>query len=170
MTRRDFVLKWLLYAAALLPVLALELYVFPRFPIFGLVPSLLPMSAVIVAMLEGPVAGLGFGLFVGVLHDALIPGVPGVIIVGMTLLGGAAGTLSRYGVQKNILGCLAGCAGALGIISVVRILYHLLRGTASLWRLLAVALPEIVLSLVFLPLIYAIFLWVHRRVPQVSLL
>lgn len=170
MTRRDFILKWLLYTVALLPVLVLDLYIMPRLPIFGIIPSLLPMAAVTVAILEGPVAGTGFGLFVGILYDALIPGLPGAMIVGLTLLGGAAGTASRYGVHKNMLGCLACCAGALGIINIVRIFYHLLRGTASLWNLLAVAVPEILISLVFLPLIYGIFLWVYRRVPQISLL
>lgn len=170
MARRDFILKWLLYAAALFPILALDLYVMPRLPIFGIIPSLLPMAAVTVAMLEGPVAGTGFGLFVGILHDALVPGLPGVMIIGLTLLGGAAGTLSRYGMQKNMLGCLACCTGTLAIINTVRLFYHLLRGTASLWQLLAVAVPEILISLVFLPLIYGIFLWVYRRVPQASLL
>lgn len=170
MTRRDFILKWLLYAAALLPVLVLNLYLMPRLPIFGIIPSLLPMAAVTVAVLEGPVAGAGFGLFVGILYDALIPGLPGVMIIGLTLLGGAAGTVSRYGVQKNMMGCLACCAAALSVINAVRVFYHLLRGTTSLWQLLAVAVPEILVSLIFLPPIYGIFLWVYRRVPQASLL
>jgi len=39
MTRRDFILKWLWYATALAPILILNLYLLPRFPIFGIILS-----------------------------------------------------------------------------------------------------------------------------------
>lgn len=170
MSQRDFILKWLLYALALLPILILEQYVLPWFPIFGIVPVLLPTAAIILAVLEGPVAGAGFGLFVGILIDALSPDLVGIMTLGLSLLGLAAGTAARYGVRQNMLGCLICSACALCVINFARIVYFLLRGIASLWPLLSVALPEIIISLVFLPLIYGIFLWVYRRVPQASLL
>lgn len=170
MTRRDFILKWLLYALALLPIVLLEIYVFPRLPIFGIIPTLLPVAAVTTAMLEGPVAGAGFGLFVGILSDAMTPGTPGFSIICLALLGYAAGAAARYGIRQNMLGCLICSAGALAVLGLLRIVYSLFRGVASFWRLLLVALPEIVLSLVFLPLIYGIFLWVFRRVPHASVL
>lgn len=170
MTRRDFLLKWLLYALGLLPILALELYILPQFPIFGIIPTLLPVAAITVAVLEGPVAGAGFGLFVGILSDALVPGLPGTMTFGLAFLGMCAGATARYGVRQNMLGCLVCSAGALLIIDLIRILSHLLRGKASLLALLAVALPEIFWSLVFLPLIYGVFLWIYHRVPKPSLL
>lgn len=170
MARRDFILKWLLYAIALFPVLLLEVYIFPRIPIFGIVPSLFPIAAVAVAMLEGPVAGAGFGLFVGILSDALTPGTPGAMIFFLAFLGYATGIASRYGISQNMLGCLICSSSALFLINLLRIIISLFRGTASLWRLLAVAFPEILISLVFLPLIYGIFLWVFQRVPHVSAL
>ncbi len=170
MTRRDFILKWLLYALALLPVLLLEIYIFPWIPIFGIIPSLLPIAAITVAMLEGPVAGAGFGLFVGILSDALTGGTPGTMILFLAILGYAAGIASRYGIHQNMLGCLICSASALFFINLLRIIHSLFRGTASLWRLLAVAFPEILISLVFLPLIYGIFLWVFHRVPHISVL
>lgn len=170
MTRRDHILKWLLYVLALLPILALDLYLLPWFPIFGTVPTLLPVAAVTVAVLEGPMAGAGFGLLLGVLSDALIPGLPGAMTLGLSLLGMAAGAAARYGVRQNLVGCLICAAGALVSIDLVRTVSWLLRGKASLPALLAVALPEIFWSLVFTPLIYGIFLWVARRVPRASLL
>ncbi len=170
MTRRDFILKWLLYALALLPVLLLEVYIFPWIPIFGIIPSLLPVAAITVAMLEGPTAGAGFGLFVGILSDALTAGTPGPMIFFLAVLGYAAGIASRYGIRQNMLGCLICSASALFLINVLRIIHALFRGTATLWRLILVAFPEILISLIFLPLIYGIFLWVFRRVPHVSVL
>lgn len=170
MTRRDFILKWLLYALAFLPVLALDLYVLPWFPIFGTVPTLLPVAAITVAVLEGPAAGAGFGLFVGVLSDALIPGLPGTMTFGLSLLGMAAGAAARYGVRQDLLGCLLCSAGALAVIDLIRAAAWLLGGKAALLELLAVALPEIFWSLVFLPVIYGMFRWVFRRVPRASIL
>lgn len=170
MTRRDLILKWLLYALGLLPIFALDLYVLPQFPIFGIIPTLLPVAAITVATLEGPVAGAGFGLFVGILSDALIPGTPGSMTVGLAFLGLCAGAAARYGVRQNMLGCLICSSGALALIALIRIFSHLLQGKAGLWPLLAVAVPEIFLSLIFLPLIYGIFYWIYQRVPKPSLI
>jgi len=168
MTRRDFILKWLWYATALAPILILNLYLLPRFPIFGIIPSLLPIAAITVAVLEGPLAGGGFGLFVGILSDAFIPGLPGSMTLALAILGMGAGAASRYGVHRNLAGCFLCSAVGTVIIHLIRLIYFLLRSVAPLPTLLAVALPEIFWSLVFLPLIYAIFLWVYRRVPQAS--
>ena len=168
MTRRDFMIKWLWYALALTPILILNLYLLPRFPIFGIIPSLLPIAAITVAVLEGPAAGGGFGLFVGILSDALIPGLPGAMTLALSVLGMGAGAASRYGVHRNLAGCLLCSSSAMVLINLVRLIYSLARSVAPLPDLLAVALPEILLSLVFLPPIYAIFLWVYRRVPQAS--
>lgn len=168
MTRRDFLIKWLLYALALLPILVLNVYLLPWFPVFGIIPTLLPVAAVTVAVLEGPAGGAGFGLFVGILSDALIPGLPGAMTLGITLLGIAAGTAARYGVRQNLTGCLICSFAALTVIALFRVAAFLLAGRAPLLSLLAVALPEIVLSLLFTPLVYVIFRWVYRRVPQAS--
>ena len=168
MTRQDFLIKWLVYALALLPVLILALYVFPWIPIFGTIPALLPVAAITLAVLEGPVGGAGFGLFVGILADALIPGIPGTMTFALSVLGACAGAAARYGVRQNLIGCLL-CSGcALLIINVARVLYLFLRGTADMGTLLLTAVGEIFWSLVFLPLVYGIFLWAFRRVPKAT--
>ena len=51
MTRQDFLIKWGVYALALVPVWFLELFVLNRFPLFGVAPMLLPLAAVCVAVL-----------------------------------------------------------------------------------------------------------------------
>jgi rod shape-determining protein MreD len=170
MTRQDLVIKWLAYVLALLPILVLDLFVLPWIPFWGALPCLLPVAAVTVAVLEGPAAGAGYGLFVGVLSDALIPGLPGAMTLGLTLLGLCAGAVARYRVRQNFLGCLVCSAGALAVIDLFRVLSALLQRRAGLLPLLRLALPEIVWSLVFLPLIYAIYLWVFHRVPKPSVL
>ena len=170
MTRGDFILKWFFYVLALTPVLVLGLFLLPWFPIFGTIPVLLPVAAITVAVLEGPLAGAGYGLFVGVLADALIPGQAGGMTLALPLLGVAAGMAARYGVRQNLPGCLICSAGALVIIDLFRVLSFWVRGVAPLLRLLAVAVPEILWSLAFTPLVYLIYRWVFRRVPKATVL
>ena len=170
MTRRDFLIKWLVYTLALLPILILTLYVFPWIPIFGTIPALLPVAAITVAVLEGPVGGAGFGLFVGILSDALIPGIPGTMTFALCFLGACAGAAARYGVRQNMVGCLICSTGAMFMINLIRVIYLLLRDAAPLGILLSTSLAEVFWSLVFLPLIYGIFLWVFRRVPKTTVL
>lgn len=170
MTRQDFLLKWLVYALALIPILILALLIFPMIPIFGIVPALLPVAAITVAVLEGPAGGAGFGLFVGILSDALIPGIPGTMTFALCFLGACAGAAARYGVHQNMVGCLICSGSALCVINVVRVLWLFLRGTAPLGTLLLTALGELFWSLVFLPLVYGIFLWVFHRVPKATVL
>ena len=56
------------------------------------------------------------------------------------------------------------------MINLIRVIYLLLRDAAPLGILLSTSLAEIFWSLVFLPLIYGIFLWVFRRVPKTTVL
>lgn len=170
MTRGDFILKWAIYALALTPILVLGLFLLPWFPIFGTVPVLLPAAAITVAVLEGPVAGAGYGLFVGVLSDAFIPGQTGTMTLALPILGIAAGIVVRYVLRQNLLGCLVCSAGALVVIDLFRVLSFRLRGVAPLGQLLWVALPEIFWSLLFTPLVYLVYRWVFRRVPQATVL
>ena len=62
MTRQDLIHKWAVYALALLPVWLLDSCILPRFPLFGITPMLLPLALTAVAVLEGSVAGAGFGM------------------------------------------------------------------------------------------------------------
>lgn len=170
MTRRDFLIKWLVYALALIPILILTLFLFPRIPLFGTVPALLPVAAITVAVLEGPIGGAGFGLFVGILADAMIPGIPGTMTFALSFLGACAGAAARYGIHQNLVGCLICSGSSLVLINLVRVIFLFLRDFAPLGPLLLTAVGEIFWSLVFLPLVYGIFFWVFQRVPKATVL
>ena len=170
MTRRALVHKWSFYALALLVVWVLDAYVLPRYPVFGLSPMLLPLAAIAVAVLEGTVAGAGFGLGVGILCDAVYFNPDGAMTVGLCLLGVGAGALSQYVVRQNLVGCLLCSLLALVCIDGVRVLANLLTGAAALPVLLSLAGREIAWSMVFVLPVYALFLWVFRRVPKKTVL
>lgn len=165
-TTRDFCIKWGVYALAVLPVWFLETTVLNRFPVYGVIPMLLPLAAVAVAVLEGAVAGAGFGLFVGVLCDAVYFGASGGMTVSLAVLGACAGGLAQYALRQNLLGCLVCSAAVLVVLDGLQVLRRLLLAGDPLPALLRVAVPEVLWSLVFVFPVYAIFRWVHKRVPE----
>ena len=169
MTQRDFLTKWLIYGLALLPVWFLEVYVLSRISIFGVSPTLLPLAAITVAVLEGGASGAGFGLAVGVICDAVY-GTNGAMTLSLTLLGAAAGITAQYLVRQNLVGCLLCSLAALAFIDAGRIAARLLTGQAGLPAMLSVAGREILWSMVFVFPVYALFLWVFRRVPKKTVL
>lgn len=164
MTTKDFSIKWLAYALALLPVWFAQAFLVNRFPLFGVVPSLLPLAAVAVAVLEGASAGAGFGLAVGVLCDAVYFGGHGFLTLGLCLIGWGAGAASQYVLSRNFGGCLLCAAAGLVLIDMVRVFAGLFTGLASLPALLRVALPEVLWSLCFVCLLYPWFAWVRGRI------
>ena len=163
MTGRDLFQKWLTYSLLLLPILFLERLVFPHIPLFPVLPVLLPFAAVMIGMLEGTEAGVSFGLFVGLLCDiCYYHGASLVFFV--PLLGLYAGILSRHGLHQSLWGALFCFATSLMLIDITRILPLLLSGKASLAALLRVAGPELLLSLLFSPLVYVLYRLAYRKV------
>lgn len=168
MTQRDFLTKWLIYGLALLPVWFLEVYVLSRVHLFGVSPTLLPLAAITVAVLEGGAPGAGFGLAVGVICDAVY-GTNGAMTLALTVLGAAAGITAQNLVRQNLVGSILCSAAGLFIIEAFRVGWRLLFQVADLTALLKVAAPEFLFSIVFTPLIYAIFHWVWSRTQFATL-
>ena len=168
MTQRDFLTKWLIYGLALLPVWFLEVYVLSRISLFGVSPTLLPLAAIAVAVLEGGASGAGFGMAVGVVCDAVY-GTNGAMTLSLTLLGAAAGITAQYLVRQNLVGCVLCSAAGLFLIELFRVGWRLLFQVADLPALLRVAAPEFLFSMIFTPLLYAIFHWVWSRTQFATL-
>lgn len=163
-------LKWGVYALALLPVWFLELFVLNRLPVLGVTPMLLPLAAAAVGVLEGTMAGAGYGLLVGVVCDAAYLSTHGAMTLGLCLLGLLTGLLARYTLRQSLVGCLVCSALVLVGIDVCRIGIRLLRGTADLPALLRVAGPEILWSMAFVFPVYGLYRWVFQRVPKRTVL
>lgn len=170
MTTKDFVIKWLAYALALVLVWLLEAYLLSALPLFGVKPMLLPLCAVATAVLEGAAGGAGFGLAVGILFDATHPGLPGVNILLMALLGLGLGLLAQYILRQDLVGCLICSVLALVAIDALRIFWRSLFSAAPLSGMLTLAGKEIGWSMCFSPLVYLIFRWVFNRVPKATVL
>lgn len=164
MTTRHQVHKWLIYALALALVWFAEAMVLWRVPFFGVIPVLLPLAAVAAAFWEGARRGAVFGLCVGVLADAVYPGTPGGMTLGLCLMGLVTGAASQYGVRQTYFGYLL-CAGAsMAALELCRVAGGLLTQLGSLEALGSVALKEGLWSLCFTVGIYPLFKLVYSRV------
>lgn len=169
MTRRDLIHKWLVYSLGLLPLWLLDAYILPRYPLLGAAPMLLPLAVAAVAVLEGAYAGTGFGMAVGLLWELAYPGGFGGLVFGMALAGMAMGALSQYALSQSFPGCLLCSGGLLLLLDGLRVLRGLITDTAGLYDLLAVAIPEILVSLLWLPVVWLVSSAVHKRVGGTKL-
>ena len=147
----------------------LDEFVLNRVPLFGVVPMLLPLTVVAVAVLEGSVAGAGFGMAVGLLWELAYPGGSGILVFGMTLAGMLTGSIAQYALSQSFVSCLLCSAGVLAMIDGARIVRYLFVQAETLDVLLQVAASEIAVSLCFTPFIYLLFRMVFRRVGGTKL-
>ena len=152
-----------------MPVWLLDEFVLNRVPLFGVVPMLLPLTVVAVAVLEGSVAGAGFGMTVGLLWELAYPGGSGILVFGMTLAGMLTGSIAQYALSQSFVSCLLCSAGVLAMIDGARIVRYLFVQAETLDVLLQVAASEIAVSLCFTPFIYLLFRMVFRRVGGTKL-
>lgn len=161
--------KWSVYALGLLPVWLLDAFILPRFPLWGVIPMLLPSAVVAVAVLEGAYAGTCFGMSVGLLWELSYAGGFGGLVFAMALVGMAVGGLSQYALSQSLPGCMLCSAGVLLLLDGLRVGRGLLTQSAQLHQLLQVAVPECLLSLAVTPFIYLLFRTIFNRVGGTKL-
>ena len=108
--------------------------------------------------------GAGFGRGVGLLWALAYSSGKGMMVIGLTLVGLLTGAAAQYALSQSFLGCLLCSAGALAAIDLWRIAVRLFVRSAGWTSMLRVAVPEILWSLAWTPLVYLIFHAVYRRV------
>ena len=164
MTTQDLVFKWFCYALGVVPVWAAETLFLNRHPLFGVIPVLLPLAAVAAALWEGARAGAVFGLCLGIVADAVYPGIPGEMTLLLCLIGWLTGAISQYGVRQTYPGYLFCATAAMGLLEVVRVLWAIFSQLGPLPAILLTAGKEALWSLCFTPLIYPLFKLIYRKV------
>ena len=164
MTRQAWLRKWFSYALALLGVWCLDAYVLSRFPLFGVTTILLPVAVTAVGVLEGVAGGAGFGLATGLLWATAYPGSQGGRILLLTVMGLFTGALAQYALAQTLWGCVLCSAVVVIIIEAVQAAKELFFLRAQLLPILRTALPQLIWTLCWVPVVYGIFHRVFRRV------
>lgn len=160
------VFRWSLYALGVVPVWILETMVLNRLPVLGVIPVLLPLAGVAVALWEGPIPGGIFGLCLGLVADALYPGTPGGMTLGLAFIGCLVGLLAENGVRQSYLGYLLCSAICMLLLDGVRVLWGAVSGLGPMGALAIVGLKEAVWSLCFTPALYPLFRAIHRKTAK----
>lgn len=162
MTRWNRVTQWLAYTTALLITLFFERLVLSRLPLLEVFPVLLPIALVAYATLEGPRAGAGFGIMVGVLMTVSAGG--GFWRVAVCSAAGlGAGLMTRYTLRQDLVGHLLCCL----MVLLGRMLWCvgvcLLLGVVDWIILLKIGGLELLWSMIFAWPIYLMFRFVCLR-------
>ena len=111
--RNETIFKWLLYAAATLLCLLVQTALLQRLELWGVIPFLYPLLAVIPATFVGPLAGSIFSLCVGVVCDLMLPGpIPCLFTLVFPLAGLCAGLLAQSWLPAGFLCSLVSAAAA----------------------------------------------------------
>ena len=164
MTRQAWLQKWISYTLALLGVWLLDAYVLSRFPVFGVTPILLPVAATAVGVLEGVSGGAGFGLATGLLWATAYPSSMGLRVLLLTVVGMLTGALAQYALSQTLMGCLLCSAATLAVIEAAYAAQELFFLRATLWSVLRSALPQLLWTLCWAPVVYGVFHRVFLRV------
>jgi len=153
--KRKAIKKWGMYTGFGLLMLILQEYLLTRLKVGGVHPMLGGVLTAVVAMFEGGIAGGAYGMFIGVLQDAFVVGPEGYYALVYFGCGMAAGFICRYMFLKSFLtaGLWSTLITAFTTL-VYFLIFYLLTGRAGISDLWKTAIPEIVYSVVFLPLIY----------------
>ncbi|MBE6973096.1 MAG: rod shape-determining protein MreD [Ruminococcaceae bacterium] len=163
MTRQDWLRKWFSYALALLPVWWLDAYILSRWPVFGVTPVLLPVAVTAVSVLEGVSGGAGFGFCAGLLW-ATYPGGYGSRVLLLTVMGMFTGALAQYALAQTLMGCVFSSAAVLAALELIRVAQELFFLRSQLLPALSSAIPQLLWTLCWVPVVYGIFFRVFTRV------
>lgn len=162
MRYRQNIIKWVLYGLMLwfactiqitMPLKAANVHALP----------ILPM-AVLAAVFEGPRGGAVYGFFAGLLCDAFIPGADGFFAVYLLLACFAVGAIVRSYFKVSLATALIWAVVAHVAADLLYFLFFILiPGRAGPFALVQVALPELLLTLPYVPFFYIVSRGVHRR-------
>lgn len=164
--RRSDVGKWLLYALGVWVVWIAETLFLNRLPILGVIPVLLPLAAVAVGLWEGALPGAVFGLCLGIFADAVYPGLPGGMTLGLCVIGWLTGAMSQYRVRQNLLGYLICAVAAMTALEVFRALSAALSHLGALSHILSLGGRELACSLLYAIPVYLLFKLLHHLVSK----
>ena len=156
--------KWVFYGLAYTVLAVLQTTVVPNIVLLGVHPNLLPMAAAMVAVLEGGVPGAMFGLFAGIICDALYPTFEIIHMLFLFVSGYFIGRLVAALFRRNFVVCALSALISLTVLDfLLALLFFLIPGRAGSSVLYEVVLPEIALSALATPPVYGLLRLVHRK-------
>ena len=153
--QRRSLLKWGLYALALVVLSVLQDVILSRFSLFGARTDLVPCGIFLICMLEGLEAGSVFCLVSSLVYlfSETAPGPYCLVLI--TFLGVGAAFFRQSYLQKNF-GATVFCAGACVFLYELLIFFAVLFTGLTTWNRFGVFLATGVISVAVTPLLYPV--------------
>ena len=159
--------KWLLYAAAAAALVLLQDAVLHRITVWGVIPFLYPLIAVLPATYEGPAPGAVFALCLGVFCDALLPDqFPCLYTLAFPVAGMLAGGLSRRVLPAGVFCTVAAAAVSFLLTDLLRCLLLWTSGKIVWGPALFLIFRECLIALPLAIPATWLFRLVHRKVHE----
>ena len=160
---RQNLVKWGLYGLFLCVFCILQISLPLRAAGVHAIP-LLPM-AISAAVFEGPRGGAVYGFIAGLLYDAFTPGIDVFFSVYLLLVCFTVGIAVRRWFRISFVTALVWSSLAhVGACLLYFLFFILIPGRAGPMALVQVAFPELLLTIVYLPLAYIISKGIHKRI------
>lgn len=161
---RDRIIKYAVLAAAVFLLYLLEALVLRRVRLFGVAPMVMPAAVAVLALFEGPVVAGVVGYSAGLAIDMLSVHFPVFHSIAFMLCGVVTGVVCRYLFKRSLLSaCLWGLFSLLFVSLSRYLIFFLVPGKAGLSAVYSVCVPEVLCSILFLPLWYLMFRGFSRR-------
>ena len=149
MTRRDFLMKWLLYAAVTLLLVLLQSLVLTHIHLLDIHPFALPLLAGIIAVWEPQRECAFYGLVFGLVCDLTMPAaMPCLYTLSFLIAGLLVNFIARKLIMTDVLQALS------------QIYRH---GSAAFAAAAALTGRELLLIVPLAPLLYLPLHWIYRR-------
>ena len=167
LTRRQLIYKWLLYTAAAVVCLFVQSAILQRITIWGVLPFLYPLVAIMPATYEGPSSGAIFALCAGVFCDVLLPDqFPCLYTLTFPLAGLYAGSLSRSFLPPGVLCSFVSMTGTFLITDLFRCFLLWINEKAAWSAGLFVMLREFLVTAPLVIPVTLLFHAVYRKIHE----
>ncbi|MDP4110103.1 MAG: hypothetical protein Q8878_08765 [Bacillota bacterium] len=153
-TRENYI-KWAAYGMLLLVLFLIETAYRFKLTVLGVRPDIIPFFIAALALYEGPGCAAVIGFISGLLCDFVQPGLDGFLPLFYTAAGLGIGFVSEKYFRKNIFSALLLGASASVLLNLLRfIFYYALLFNASVLTGVKITFSELLLSLLFSPVVY----------------
>ena len=136
-------------------VVICEEFIFSRLRIFGIAPVAGGALTAVIAMFEGSIPGALYGAAVGYMQYGVSGGAEGLIAFVYLVVGFFISITCEYLFHRRFLTALIWSAALTTTATLMYyIVFMLIPRRATALQLLTVALPEIIYSQIFVPIVY----------------
>ena len=164
LTKRDLLVKWSAYAAAVLALVLLHSLTLHRIHIWGAAPFLPPLIAATLASMEDSRSAAIFGLVFGVCCDLTIAApFPCLYTIAFTAAALIASVMAENVLQPGFFCSFVVSLVAFVIVDALNMFALLFVGRAELMPMLSLAGREFAVSCAALLICHPVLSFVHRR-------